>query len=74
MSIHFTRGFKYGCYFGNSFGFERHQREIDGDFGFMPELRPRLLDNVGINVGEVGSVGGVCSVQLPFDKDGKDQK
>jgi hypothetical protein len=72
MSIHFERGYKYGCYFSGTFGFERHQREVDGDFGFMPELRPRLLDNVGIDVGEVGSVSRVCVIQLPFDKNGKE--
>lgn len=72
MSIHFERGYKYGCYFSGTFGFERHQREVDGDFGFMPELRPRLLDNVGIDVGEAGSVSRVCVIQLPFDKNGKE--
>ena len=72
MSIHFERGYKYGCYFSGTFGFERHQREVDGDFGFMPELRPRLLDNVSIAVGKVGSVSRVCVIQLPFDKNGKE--
>ena len=72
MSIHFERGYKYGCYFSGTFGFERHQREVDGDFGFMPELRPRLLDNVGIDVGKTGSVSRVCVIQLPFDKNGKE--
>jgi hypothetical protein len=74
MSIHFLRGYLYGCYSTGTVGFERHQRAIIGDFGAVPEFRPRLLDNVGIDVGKAGSVGGVCSVQLPFDKNGKEQK
>ncbi len=71
MSI-FQRGYFYGCYSVGTFGFERHQRAIVGDFGFVPELRPRLLDNVGIGVGEAGSVSRVCAVQLPFNQDGKE--
>ena len=72
MSIHYLRGYLYGCYSTGKAGFERHQREIVGDFGDVSEFRPRVLDNVGIAVGEAGSVVGVCAVQLPFDKDGKD--
>ena len=72
MSIHYLRGYLYGCYSTGKAGFERHQREIVGDFGDVPEFRPRLLDNVGITVGKAGSVSRVCAVQLPFDKDGKD--
>ena len=74
MSIHYLRGYLYGCYSTGKAGFERHQREIVGDFGDVSEFRPRVLDNVGIAVGEAGSVVGVCAVQLPFDKDGKDQR
>lgn len=62
----------YGCYSTGTVGFERHQRAISGDFGDVPEFHTRLLDNVGIDVGEVGSVSRVCAVQLPFNKDGKD--
>jgi len=72
MSIHLERGYKYGCYFTGAFGFERHQREIACDSGFVPEFRTRLLDNVGIDVGEAGSVSRVCVIQLPFDKNGKE--
>jgi hypothetical protein len=74
MSIHYLRGYLYGCYSIGKVGFERHQREIAGDISDVPEFRSRLLDNVGIAVGEAGSVSGVCAVQLPFDKDGKDQR
>ena len=74
MSIHLQRGYKYGCYSVSAFGFERHQREIAGDFCPAPELRRNVLDNVGVDVGKVGGYGGICAVQLPFDKDGKEAK
>ena len=74
MSIHYLRGYLYGCYSTGKAGFERHQREIVGDISDVPELRPRVLDNVGIAVGEAGSVSRVCAVQLPFDQDGKEQR
>lgn len=72
MSIHFKRGYLYGCYSTGTVSFERHQRKIAGDFCPAPELRGNVLDNVGFNVGKIGGDGGVRSVQLPFDKDGKD--
>ena len=74
MSIHYLRGYLYGCYSTGKVGFERHQREIVGDISDVPEFRPRVLDNVGIAVGEAGSVSRVCAVQLPFDQDGKEQR
>lgn len=74
MSIHLKRGYKYGCYSVSAFGFERHQRALAGDFGDVSELRVDRLGNVGFDVGKAGSVGGVRSVQLPFDKDGKEAK
>ena len=72
MSIHFKRGYLYGCYSTGTVGFERHQREIAGDFCSAPELRRNVLDSLGIDVGTVGGDVSLCAVQLPFDKDGKD--
>lgn len=72
MSIHFLRGYLYGCYSTGTVGFKRHQRAITGDFCTPAELRRNLLDVVGVDVGKAGSDVGVCAVQLPFDKDGKD--
>ena len=72
MSVHFLGGYLYGCYSTGTVGIKRHQREIVGDFGDVSELRPRLLDNVGIDVGKAGGVDRICAVQLPFNKDGKD--
>lgn len=74
MSIHFQRGYLYGCYSISSFGFERHQRQIVGDFCDESQFHPRLLDNVGAAMGTAGSVDRVCVVQLPFTKDGKEER
>lgn len=72
MSIHFKGGYLYGCYSTGTVGFKRHYRAIAGDFCSTAELHGNVLDAVGLNVGKIGGDGGVRSVQLPFDKNGKE--
>lgn len=71
MSIHFLRGYLYGCYSTGTVGFERHQRAVAGDFCTTPELRRNVLDSLGADVGTAGGDGGIRSIQLSIDKDGE---
>lgn len=73
MSI-FQRGILYGCYTVGSTCSRGHIREIVGDFSNGNEFCNRLLDNVGIRMGTVGSNDGVRNVQLPVNQDGKEAK
>jgi hypothetical protein len=73
MSI-FQRGILYGCYTIGSTCSRGHIREIVGDFGDGCEYGTRLLDNVGIRMGTVGSDDGVRHFQLSDNQDGKEAK
>lgn len=72
MSVCYLRGYLYGRYSNSAYSFRGHIREIIGDFGDVHELRPRLLGNVGIRVGEAGSPDRLCNIQLPDAKTGKE--
>jgi len=67
MSIHYLRGYFYGCYSVGKAGFERHQREIVGDFGAPLVFQSGLLDDVARNARKNHHISDICVGSVSTD-------
>jgi len=63
MNSLLSRGY-YGCSNFNSFGFSRHLRPFDYDFGFISIERNVRMDNVESYVGKSDNTSHIRNIQL----------
>ena len=60
MSIHYLRGYLYGCYSVGKAGFERHQREVVGDISVDPFVQLGVLDDGTRNARKNHHTSNIC--------------
>ena len=71
----FYLGDIHGRSYFSHYCFARHLRPAHHDFGTTDIVWPRLLDNVGLEMGTGDNPSDICNFQLPFSKGrGKEER